>query len=245
MSNDFLREVRSGLPEGIASPNTDRVMRAAARIIQDRWQSAADAHVRSGAYLAAIRRGSSIHWLDDDTIQVLNTAPHAQWLEYGHAAFSLADKWTKWKVGKSGKRYAIVPFGHSAPTGPGATNFAQKTAMPGDIYKLARTLPSGGHLSGMGTRGIPAGRLWKSSPYEGLYRYDAGGTPRGGSQTRYQSYRTITPDSEGWLIPAAPAYHFAERALEEAVPIIDRMLRDAAVQDMQAALGAALSWMKF
>lgn len=260
-----LRDIASGLPEGIAHPHTTRAMRVAAQMIRDRWISMADTHVRSGAYLASIQRSTAIEWLDDDAIQVHSTAKHALYLEYGHAGFHLAQRWSKWKSGPHGP-YAIVPFEHGSEItkGQGRTPYAQKIAMPADIYAAAKRLPMGGSLGTYGNRGrrfkdynemrrvhenapwIPnvPGYDWQASPYDRIHRYDAQPTKNAGRHSRYLAFRTITPTSTGWVIPPMPAFHFAERALDEALPYVERLLQDAALADMELALRDALGWMR-
>lgn len=85
------------------------------------------------------------------TVAVVNTSPHAPWVEEGHSAFSLVDK-IDWgstsgriKRGKNGP-YLHVPFRHAAYVGEsqmvraGYTTAARKAMMPADVSRAARAL---------------------------------------------------------------------------------------------------------
>lgn len=162
-------------------------------------------------------------------VEIINTSRHAAVVEDGHVAFHLPSEidWTKPSV-KHGKKgpYLNIPFRHFTPTSKeqGGTHTAIRHQMPEFIYQQARELgprerlrhaaapgmtlgPDGNlHEFRRSARGI-AGRVngeramnptWKVSKYANLVRRGAEG------HTRYMTFRTITPDSDGWHIPAQP-----------------------------------------
>lgn len=93
--------------------------------------------------------------------------------------------------------------GHALSRGTPSTAF---TADPrsGQLYQERRPA----RLVGVGTD--DAGRPmrnpeWKSSRYEGLFRTGGPG------HSSYMTVRTLTPDSEGWRIPAQAGYYVAAK----------------------------------
>jgi hypothetical protein len=59
------------------------------------------------------------------------------------------------------------------------------------------------------------------------------------------TFRTITPESDGFFIPPTPAGNYATRALEAAAPDIQRRLDLAVALDAQHALLAAVAPLEF
>lgn len=127
--------------------------------------------------------------------------------------------------------YRSIPFRHMTPGGKGAAG----KPMPKDVYRAATKLraqvsdPYQGvsWAEGEEEEGKPE-RLGAEfgSRYAGMIRerkaYKAygmeGGQPKGrGVQYQYATFRTIsTLDDRGWIRPASPGKHFAERAIEYA-----------------------------
>ena len=89
---------------------------------------------------------------------------------------------------------------------------------------------------------VPEGQgyTWKSSPYEGLRRY-GGGTPGGGHQVQYLTFRTITPDSPGWFIPPVAGQHFPERVVAAVGPKIADMVAEALSADLHGRFVAQMN----
>lgn len=205
---------------------------------------------------------------DPDAVAVVNTALHAAWLEDGRAGFHLASRWGvgggRWKVGKDGGLYAHVPFRIGTPltAGGGASSRRARlgATMPKRVYSFARRLQQGDRLAGFGTAykqsksytyfngagmDVPqhlvdvGGYTWKASQFEGMFAniQRTAAAPR---HAEYMTIRTITPDSPGWFIPPTPAHHYAERALEQAMPQIDEIIAAAAGEDLAAAMNDAI-----
>lgn len=196
---------------------------------------------------------------DKDAAAVVNTAPYADVLEKGHGGFHLPSHWGRrrgvWRVNAKGGYYQIVPMRHYSPYDlpGGSTTTRRRRVLPRQVYALASILPYGARLTAFGDLykqsksyvyyrqifptfppdllGDPApfGYEWKASPYENLYRFTRP-TPGGGWHTEYMTFRTITPQSQGWYIPPLDALRLAERALDQARPALERMLEAAAAQ---------------
>lgn len=243
----------------LAGPVPDMIIAA--------WQDLARDHRDSGQYLAALERQQSLNYPylgDPNVVAIVNTMPYAIYLEEGHPGFHLPSRWSHWKVSKEGRLYARVPFRIPTPFSPGGGVSSHRrrlgTAMPKSVYAQALQLRHGQRLTGFGelykqsksyiyyrqlfgeaAPELPdvAGYTWKTSQFEGMQHVTMV-TPLGGHQAWYQTVRTITPESEGWYVPPSPAYHFADRALEQAAPGIQEALSQAAAQDAMAALYAAL-----
>lgn len=126
---------------------------------------------------------------------------------------------SKTKVSSQGKRYLTIPMRHNTP---GQT--AHAPAMPQAIHAQAKNLaPS--RITGRTMRanadGLPTARnkyLWgdrlpaglagklkpshKSDPFAGMVRMSTGSGKQRSSA--YFTFRTMTADSSGWIIPAKP-----------------------------------------
>jgi len=260
------RSIAVTLPEGAPAPALEHALGGPVpSIILAAWRELAADHVASGAYLAMLTPDLAFHYPylgDGMAVAVVNPAQYADVIEEGHAGYHLPSVWKKWKVGKNGNRFAVIPFNHETPTGlgGGSTTARRRQAMPAAVYKGARGRPgafslanrgrltgAGDHYKqgksyeyyrGLGFTGMPEaqGYDWKASKYEGLTRFTAE-TPGGGHHTEYLTFRTITPDSNGWYIPPQPGFHFAARALDAAMPAIADVLDRAAAADAERALG--------
>lgn len=78
------------------------------------------------------------------------------------------------------------------------------------------------------------GYTWRARTYEGLThraQHGAGGETTGGS---WYTFRTCAADSVGWLIPAAPGFHFARRTAERVRPMVQDLIGEAARADIAA-----------
>jgi len=138
----------------------------AGQIVRTSWEARAiELNVRrTGAYLRGLRGGGKVRLVsaglvgNEDNpvyeviIDVVNTAPHARWVEEGHGAFHLPDHidWNNTsgsiKRTKEGKPYLHIPFRHYAfvPTNQhvakGVTAHAARHMMPHDVHKEAAKL---------------------------------------------------------------------------------------------------------
>jgi len=233
--------------------------------IIDKWITIAQEHSATGDYVRMLAADKSLQYPyvgNDYAVAVVNLAQHASILESGHAGFHLPSRWTKWKVGKKGNRYAHVAFRHMTPItkSGGSTTLRARRAMPAEVYARAKTLQRGKRLTGFGDTykqsksynyyrqvfgDLPEelsgseGYTWHSSRFEGLTRRTAV-TPGGGRHTVYSTVRTITPDSDGWYIPPKPGYRIAERAMEAAAPQIRKILEEAVARDVAAMMNHIL-----
>lgn len=254
-----------GLPEGMQAPETEGAIAAAGELIRTAWVEFASGHSQSGEYLRLLMSPDALVYPyqgDVMAIAVVNPSRQADWLEEGRAGFHLPEHWGRgtgqWKTTKEGRRYAVVPFRHRTPIrdAGGYTPGRQRQVMPSEIYSMARKLEDGERLGGFGDlykqsksytyyrqifgANSPAARLghgytWASSRYEGLTRRTRE-TKGGGRHTEYMTWRVITPESTGWYIPPTPAYHYSQRALEQAGPAIQALLDAAAAADLATAV---------
>jgi hypothetical protein len=133
---------------------------AAAQFAQGVWiQGAQAADVRhTGAYIQGITSAGSVRTVSETqgketweiVIDVVNTAPHAQIVEEGHAAFHLPSvvSWSssRVKMSKKGVKYLHIAFSHTAYAGAGErasggyTTAAVKAMMPEHIYEKAKRM---------------------------------------------------------------------------------------------------------
>lgn len=90
---------------------------------------------------------------DDFAVAIFNNARHAAAIEYGFAAFNLADRieWGKGKTrrGKNGRWYLRIPFSHSSPMEPGQGRSVGsiKASLPSDVYEIAKKMRKGERLT--------------------------------------------------------------------------------------------------
>ena len=228
------------------------------------WTALAIGQSATGDYIRGLHAANSIlHHVGGDplAVSVVNVSPHAGFVEEGHEAFHLPDRIKNWKLTKKGKRIVTVPFRHFAPAsaGGGATPRALKAAMPAHIYAMTPWLGGNARLTGLGDRyklsrpyamhrrqgeAIPESlghhSTWKSSKYEGLQKH-GGATPGGGSHSTYLTFRTITPESKGWWIPALAGKHYADQTVQAMRPQIEPILAAAAAADLVAHFGASMA----
>lgn len=223
------------------------------------WTQLAIEFSATGGYVRGLHAAESIirdYDGDPFTLVVQNVAPYASYVDEGHAAFSLPQHIRRWKLTKNGKRIIVVPFRHftehDAPTGRAA-----RAVMPDAVHQLAKAL-AGRPIKGAGdlykqsksyvyyrAQGwpeVPAGKgyTWKKSPYEGL-RARGGATPGGGTQNTFGTFRVITPDSPGWMIPPLEGKHFPTRVIEMAGPHLAQMVGEAISSDLGALFTAQMN----
>lgn len=260
--SDYRMQV--SLPPGMPTPHLEHVLAVMVpNIMRAAWRDVALDHVSTGSYIAAIMRDDAIQYPyqgNKDLVSVVNTSPHAIFLEHGRQGFHLPSRWTNWQIGKNGNRYARIPMRHYSPTrlGGGASTHRIRQQMPEEIYAMAKRLRAGQRLTGLGNayrvsrpykvyrvsgekvpRELGRGYTWKVSKYEGLFRTHMP-TPGGGRHTWYMTIRTITPQSKGWFIPSMPALKLSEKAMQRAKPAIDDVLHAAIEADVETGLARAM-----
>lgn len=165
------------LPPGIPTPHTAHALASVVPsvIVGSILEEAAD-HRDSGEYADGWGNQNSLQYPylgDPLCTAVVNTLPHADWLEHGRAGFHLPSRWGgKWKVNKDGELYAHIPFRIRTPFAikgvqhlPGlaarhvpaqssvwasASRSRVGAAMPEDVYGRAVALEHGERLQGFG-----------------------------------------------------------------------------------------------
>jgi hypothetical protein len=203
---------------------------------------------------------------DPQAVAVRSAVEWADYLEYGRSGFHLAARWGarggRWLVSKRGTLYARVPFRHRTPIDAeqGASTWGVRQEMPQEVYARAvrldpyetthQTLQGFGDLYRLSRPyemfrqagevlpyylGQTVGYTWRASRYERMARVTVP-TPGGGRHTAYMTWRTITPQSEGWWIPPFPPQRIFSRGLEEAAPIVSEILSNAARCDIDDAI---------
>lgn len=178
---------------------------------------------------------------------------YAEQIENGRPARDLKkmlDTSLKVRVGKSGKRYLIIPFRHSTPgqtaTGP---------SMPAHVYKQAKKLDASSvtgmstRLSGTGAMDVKTrqfltvpqrsykwgGRLapgsmgpnprGKTDRYAGMVRFaEPGKKPK---YSTYMTFRVMSQDSKGWIIKPQPGQNIARGVVADMQPVAEEIFREA------------------
>lgn len=132
----------------------------AGEVLQAEWTRLAAGELvnrMTGAYVNGLRQSDSLQYpLQGDALSVgvFNLARHAAAIEYGFAAFNLAERinWgatAKSRLSKEGRWYIRVPFRHYTPprTGEGATVSRTKRSMPAELHDVVRGMKAGERLT--------------------------------------------------------------------------------------------------
>lgn len=157
----------------------------------------------------------------------------------------------KVRLSKKGSRYLYIPFRHNVP-GSGAL----APSMPASVYSVASQLaPSritgmGKRLSGTGAwdpktkapamvaaRKYQWGQRLDSQHIPGLtdeqkrhmntmYRFDTTGGG-GVKHSTYLTFRTMSENSKGWIVPDKPGLHLIQGVVSQLQPIADEALQEA------------------
>lgn len=156
----------------------------------------------------------------------------------------------KARANKKGVKYLIIPFRHNTPTASGEGAHAPQ--MPPAIYKLAKSLAPSRvlapgskkpairlsatgftvpqHSYDWGGR-LPAGLVPKKSDkhktdiYAGMVRF---ATSSGKSKSSsYLTFRVMSEDSSGWVIPAKPGLYLAKGVTDNLGPLFRQAMREA------------------
>jgi hypothetical protein len=223
-------------------PITQAALYNAALAVREAWIAAALAAQAPAAYVQGLaQRGSIVYpWHGDPLAAlVVNVAPGAARLEADQAAYHWPDtiRWGQARGSRRSKRgtwYLIVPLR------------ARTKALPKKVYAVARQLQAGQRLTAGPSQGrarhapglipyAPANPAnvrpgyTHASQYEGLRR-----TPRARGGSAYVSFRTVTPNSPGWHMPARPGLHLAAQVQAAVMPHITAALAQAVQQDIAA-----------
>jgi hypothetical protein len=204
--------------DGQPGPALRAAIAAAPDLIRDAWLAAGAPHNDQGGYLAALNEQGALQYPylgNPLTFAVVNPTPQAAWIEEGRMGFHLPAHWGrgtgKWKIGKSGRRYAHVVFRHRTPVqaAGGSTPGRRRMAMPAQIASLASQLVDGARLSMAAvSEALETGR---SVP-----RRMRPGAPLGGDLFKqgksYDYYRELFPGSVPDYLPSG--YDWASSPFE-------------------------------
>lgn len=140
-------------------PATAQAVLQSTQLAQQRWIDNAEGAFKypTGDYLAGIHDGLEYPY-ENDVYRgaVINTVPHAKWIEHGTPAHDMKKMLftsAKVRISAKGKRYLIIPFRHGTPSagsheGGHGTSRATLRTMPQSIYHMARKLPASRQLTG-------------------------------------------------------------------------------------------------
>lgn len=217
------------------------------------WQAAVrDAKLWVGekdAYAASIQvkmtgAFSALVWTDYKLAQQIEDGRPARDLK------RMLNTSLKVRTGKRGQRYLVIPFRHSTP-GKNATG----PSMPEHVYKAAKKLEPSSvtgmttRLSGTGAMDVKTrqfltvpqrvykwgGRLppgmmgpnpkGKVDRFAGMVRFqEPGKSPR---YSQYLTFRVMSEDSRGWIIPAKPGLKIVKGVVDDMQPVAEEIFREA------------------
>ncbi|MFD3263209.1 hypothetical protein [Phenylobacterium ferrooxidans] len=255
-----LAQVGAIVRQGMFSNLEAAVARVAATGVE-RWQQAAHAaplwQGERDAYMASItsKQLGPLSW------EIVSNYKYVEDIETGRPPRDLKkmlDTSLKVRLSAKGVRYLIIPFRHNTPG-----NTAHAPAMPREIHQSAQELsPSritgqGTRQSGTGAFDMATRKpitvrtrkyLWggrleaqpeyklkashRSDPYAGMVKFSTK-TPGGKSYSNFLTFRVMTANSSGWIVPAKPGL-FLARAVADS-------LRRTAELDFSAAISLDLA----
>jgi len=197
---------------------------------------------------------------------VINNLPYAKYIENGSGSYdmkNILNTSNKVRVSKKdGKRYLIIPFRHGTPGSvefnpmPKAVHQAAKEMTPSrrtavfsepsqqgaKSYKEAQLFLSQGHPQGKTVtrnRYQWGGRLGsqdaggKGSKYAGMVRFPRDDSTVG---TKYMTFRVMKEGSSGWIRPAMPGMHLANKAKNASSFVIQRIITEGFEADKKMFL---------
>lgn len=194
----------------------------------------------------------SLKWdyTGDFSAEVRATYKLAASIEEGRAERDLKkmlDTSLKVRLSKKGTRYLIIPFRHNTP-GSNATG----RAMPFEVYQNARNLAAskilghGKRLSGTGAYNMNTRQpitvrsrryQWgevlgddHGRHYKGMYRFEAGSG--GEKRSSFMTFRVMTEESKGWIVPAKPGLYIAKQVAERLRPAAQEVISEAIRRDL-------------
>lgn len=240
------------LPQNVVATRVSQVVAATAQAVYERWVNAVTKAqgVWEGEkkdYVSSIR----ITGANAFESTVFSDYKNAWAIETGRPQRDLKkmlDTSLKVRVSAKGARYLYIPMRHNTP---GHTAHAK--AMPASIYDAAKQLglssvtgkgvrPSGTGAYDTSTKKqflVPqntyqwGGRLQpglapkikpshKTDPYAGMVRFT---NSTGGSS--FLTFRTMSENSNGWLIPAKPGLFLARDIADEMRPLFEQAMIEA------------------
>lgn len=202
---------------------------------------------------------SSIKWemTGPFSAVVVSSYRYAQEIETGRPARDLKrmlDTSFKVRVNAKGKRYLIIPFRHSTPG-----RAAMGPSMPMHVYQQARRLAPSSvvgkttRISGTGAFDIATKKpmtvpqnvyQWgaklapgsmgpnpkgKTDRFAGMYRFKVA---TGGNA--YMTFRVMSEESKGWVIPPRPGLYIVRQAVERIQPLAEKVFKEAVTRDLGA-----------
>jgi len=235
---------------------TGRAVRAAAELVRWAWGEAVAGTTLSASQQAAYRNGlehpgSIVHPDGGDELQarvILQTSIAAT-LENGHEAYHLPERinWGAALGVKTGKRglYLIVPFKHLAYKSPkNRGGRSLPNMLRSAVYEVARRLRPGQFLTAGPSHGqaVHAPGLMPYRPafarnvrpgYTHAAREERLRRVQSGKQSTYLTFRTMTPSSPGWWIPAQPGVKLRGEVERQTAPAVRAMIAAGIRQDAE------------
>jgi hypothetical protein len=240
--NAIGNEIAQRISQGVA---------ATAQVVQERW---IESIMRAPGIWAgekdAYAESVKIRPINPMEIEIFSDYANASAIETGRPPRDLKkmlDTSLKVRLSAKGLRYLIIPFRHNTPG-----NTAHADAMPADVYAAAKKLPQSSvtgqvkvsrldvystqkrekflvpqNIYQWGGR-LPEGMAPKlkpqhaSDPYAGMVRMKTGNV-----KSAYLTFRVMSEDSPGWIVPAKPGLFIAKNVADEIVPVFDRALSEA------------------
>lgn len=193
------------------------------------------------------------------TAEVWSDYQYAQEIETGRPARDLKrmlDTSLKVRLTKKGKRYLVIPFRHSTP-GANATG----PSMPAHVYAAARKLKPSSvigqkqRLSGTGAFDVKTRRMltvnqnvytWgdrldagsmgpnprgKADRFAGMVRFSTT-SPGGKRSSTYMTFRVMSEDSKGWIIPPRPGLYIVRQVVDRIRPLAGQIFTEAVKRDL-------------
>lgn len=145
----------------------------------------------------------------------------AEQIETGRPAYDLKFMLrtsSKTRMGKNGQKYLIIPFRHNVGSMPAAVAFAAKRLDP------SRVTGMGTRISATGATVAQAKYAWggRLKPnavpgmlrkHTGMVRFDV--STKGAPRSSYLTFRVMSENSTGWIIPAQPGQNIVKGVVEE------------------------------
>lgn len=180
----------------------------------------------------------------------------------------MLDTSMKVRVSKDGKRYLIIPFRWGTPGAVGMGRNVMPEAVHAMAMTMtpSRVTAQGDRVSGTGAWDVKTrapfkvaqraylwgDRLKKEQLAEagvfgqaarrmaGMVRFqNAAGGKGGAKHTQYLTFRVMSENSRGWLVPAIPGRHPARAVADQFRPIAEQAFQRALAADVRAILGGS------
>lgn len=155
----------------------------------------------------------------------------------------MLDTSTRVRISAKGVRYLIIPMRHGTP---GSDELAP--AMPPAVYAQARQL-SKSHITGQRMERNGNGRLvtrntyqWGNGNHDPMARLKSGLTPKlqshhksdpyagmvrmktEGNSSQYLTFRVMTSNSTGWIVPAKPGLFIVQKIVDHYQPVFEQAM---------------------